>query len=276
MNDVSDSVSSATNSSRKLADRIQDSRALTIAARGGYAMNGLLHILIGGIALGVAFGGSGEADQGGALGSLASTPGGIVALIVVVIGLWALGIFQILEAFLVRGNDKDAWADRAKEGGKGIAYLAVGGSAAIYALGGTTDSSGQTQELSGKLLATPGGVFALIVLALAVAGIGVYFVIKGAKKKFLSDIKEPTGAPTTFIEILGVGGYIAKGIALIVVGVLFGVAAAKTDPSAATGLDGALKALVELPFGVVILTVVALGLIFYGVYCFVREKYAQL
>ena len=276
LSDVADAASSATKSSRKIADRIQDSRALTIAARGGYAMNGLLHILIGGIALSVAFGSDGEADQGGALGSLAATPGGIVALVVVVIGLWALGIFQVLEAFLVRGNDKDAWVDRAKEGGKGIAYLAVGGSAAIYALGGTTDSSGQTQELSGKLLATPGGIFALIVLALAVAGIGVYFVMKGAKKKFLEDIKEPKGTPTTIINVLGVGGYIAKGIALIVVGALFGVAAATTDPAAATGLDGALKALVELPFGVAILTVVALGLIFYGVYCFVRAKYAQL
>jgi hypothetical protein len=276
LSDAVDAASDAAKSSRKFAVRLQDSRALTILARGGFAMNGLLHILIGGLALGVAFGSEAEADQGGALGSLAATPGGVFTLIVVVIGLWALGLFQVLEALLVRGTDKDDWVDRAKEGGKGVAYLAVGSTAAVYALGGTTDSSGQTQELSGKLLATPGGVFALIVVALAVAAIGVYFILKGARKKFLGDISEPRGPVTTGIVVLGVGGYIAKGIALVAVGGLFGLAAATTDPSAATGLDGALKSLVELPFGVAILTIVAIGLIFYGVYCFARAKYADL
>jgi hypothetical protein len=194
----------------------------------------------------------------------------------VAIGLCALGLFQVLEAILVRGTDKEAWADRAKEGGKGIAYLAIGGSAAGYAMGGSSDSSGQSQGLSSKLLAEPGGVFLLIVVALAIAGIGVYFIVKGVRKKFLSDIVEPQGPVTTGIVVLGVGGYVAKGIALVVVGALFGVAAITADPSAATGLDGALKSLVALPFGVAILSVVAIGLIFYGVYCFARAKYAQL
>jgi hypothetical protein len=31
-----------------------------------------------------------------------------------------------------------------------------------------------------------------------------------------------------------------------------------------------------LPLGVIILTVVALGLIAYGIYCFARAKYARL
>jgi hypothetical protein len=273
LTDASDAATHAAASSRSLATRLQNSRALKILARGGFAMNGLVHILIGGIALGVAFGGGGEADQGGALGSLAQTPGGTFALWVVAIGLLALGLFQVLEAILVRGTDKDAWVDRAK---KGVAYLAIGGSAAVYATGGSSDSSGQSQGLSSKLLAEPGGVFALILVALAIAAIGVYFIVKGLRKKFLSDIVEPQGPVTTAIEVLGVGGYVAKGVALVVVGALFGVAAITADPSASTGLDGALKSLVALPFGVVILSVVAIGLIFYGVYCFARAKYAQL
>jgi len=276
LSDAVDAVSDAAKSSRKYASRLQDSRALTLLARGGFAMNGLLHILIGAIALSVAFGSDAEADQGGALGQLAANPGGILVLIVVTVGLWALGLFQILEALLVRGTDKDDWVARAKEGGKGIAYLAVGSSAAVYVFGGVTDSSGQTQDLSAELLATPGGVFALILVALVVAAIGVYFILKGARQKFLEDITEPRGPVTTGIVVLGIGGYIAKGIALVAVGGLFALAAATTDPSAATGLDGALKSLVELPFGVAILTLVAVGLIFYGVYCFARAKYADL
>ena len=206
LSDAVDAVSDAAKSSRKYASRLQDSRALTLLARGGFAMNGLLHILIGAIALSVAFGSDAEADQGGALGQLAANPGGILVLIVVTVGLWALGLFQILEALLVRGTDKDDWVARAKEGGKGIAYLAVGSSAAVYVFGGVTDSSGQTQDLSAELLATPGGVFALILVALVVAAIGVYFILKGARQKFLEDITEPRGPVTTGIVVLGIGG----------------------------------------------------------------------
>jgi hypothetical protein len=263
-------------STRRVASRLQDSRALTALARGGFAMNGLIHIVIGAIAVSIAFGGSGSADQGGALEALTATPAGALVLWVVVIGLWGLGVFQILEAALVRGTDKDAWVDRAKEGGKGIAYLAVGFTAFTAANGGQTNSGGQTQSLSASLLATPGGVILLVVVALVVVGIGVYFVVKGAKQKFLEDITEPQGTPKKAIKVLGIGGYIAKGVALVAVGGLFAVAAFTHDSSNATGLDGALKSLAELPFGVLILTAVGLGFVFYGVYCFVRAKYADL
>lgn len=270
------SSSSSSASARSAASQLQDNRAFQLAARTGFAVNGLLHLLIGGIALGVAFGSGGEADQGGALSGLASSPGGVFMLWVVAIGLFALGLFQVLEAFLVRGTDKDAWVDRAKEGGKAIAYLAIGFSAASFALGGGSDSSGQTQGVTATLLSTPGGVLLVVLVGLGVLGIGAYFIIKGVKKKFLQDITPPAGKTGRSITALARIGYIAKGVAISVVGILFCVAALTADPSEATGLDGALKALIELPLGPVIVAVVALGLMAYGVYCFARAKYARL
>ncbi|NRD25335.1 DUF1206 domain-containing protein [Frigoribacterium sp. VKM Ac-2836] len=265
-----------TDQARGAASRLQDSRALTTAARVGFAMNGLLHVVIGVIALGVAFGGGGEADQGGALGQFASRPGGVLLLWLIVVGLWGLGVFQLLEAALVRGTDKDDWADRAKEGGKGVAYLAVGFTAFTFARGSSSDSSGQTQTLSARLLGAPGGVVLLVVVALAIVAIGAYFVVKGVKQKFREDLTLPGGTAGRGTVVLGVTGYVAKGIALGVVGVLFAVAAVTADPSEATGLDGALKALADLPFGVVVLTAVALGLMAYGAYCVVRARRARL
>ena len=269
------SHSSSAASARSAASRLQDNRAFQLAARAGFAVNGLLHLLIGGIALGVAFGSSGEADQGGALNGLASSPGGAFMLWIVAIGLFALGLFQVLEAFVVRGTDKEAWAARAKEGGKAIAYLAIGFSAAGVALGNQSDSSGQAQSITATLLSSPGGVFVVLFLGLGVLAIGVYFGVKGWKKRFLQDIAAPTGKTGRTVSIIGRVGYIAKGIAISVVGILFCVAAITSDPSEATGLDGALKTLVELPFGPVILTVVAFGLMAYGVYCFARAKYER-
>ena len=250
------------------ASRARNSKPLEIGARVGFAVNGLLHLLIGGIALGVAFGGGGEADQGGALGELASNPLGQVVLWVIVVGLAALGVFSILTAVVDRGETKD----RVKNAGKGVAYLAVGGTALTFALGGSSDSSQTTESLSAKLLATPGGVILLVVLGLGVIAIGVYFVVKGAKKKFLDDITD-RGRATV---VTGTIGYIAKGIAIGVVGILFIVAAFTADATKATGLDGALKSLASLPLGVLVLAAVAIGLIAFGIYSFLRARSARL
>ncbi|WP_353987800.1 DUF1206 domain-containing protein [Ruicaihuangia caeni] len=275
---MSHSPSSAASaaSARATASRLQDNHAFQLATRTGFAVNGLLHLLIGGIAFGIAFGSGGEADQGGALSGLAASPGGVLVLWVVAIGLLALGLFQVLEALLIRGTDTTAWTGRAKEGGKAIAYLAIGFSAASTAMGSGSDSERQTQGMTSTLLSTPGGVFLVVLLGLGVLAIGVYFIVKGANKKFLRDIAAPAGKAGRSITMLGRIGYFAKGIAIAVVGILFCVAAITSDPSEATGLDGALKSLAELPLGPAILTVVALGLMAYGVYCFARAKYARL
>ena len=74
----------------------------------------------------------------------------------------------------------------------------------------------------------------------------------------------------------GVVGYIAKGIAIGVTGILFIVAAFTHDPETAGGLDAALHSLAELPFGPVILWIVGLGLILYGLFCFARARYAKM
>lgn len=257
---------------RTAATRLHDSTALHALARAGFAMNGVLHLLIGGLALAVAFGSSATADQNGALAAVAAHPGGIVLLWVIVIGMFALGLFQLVTTALVRGSDKEAWGHRAKEGGKVVAYLAIGITALRFALG--SNGGGDASEtLSGRLLATPGGVILLVAVGLGVIAIGVYFIVKGAKRKFLDDL---TSRSSSAVTTVGTLGYIAKGIAISIVGLFFGVAAFTADPDAATGLDGALKSLVALPLGPVLLTIVALGLVAYGLYCFARARLARL
>ena len=49
-------------------------------ARAGYVVSGLLHLAIGYLAIRIALGGGGSADQSGALAAVAAKPGGIVAL----------------------------------------------------------------------------------------------------------------------------------------------------------------------------------------------------
>jgi len=278
---------SAARTARSAARKAEDSAPFQALARVGYAVNGLLHVMIGLIAIGVATGAGGAggtggsggapADQSGALGQLAASPGGVFVLWAIVIGLAALGLWQVVQAFLVPAREpKRKWAHRAIELGKGVVYLAIAGTAFTFASGATSDAAKTTQDSTATLLRLPGGILVLVLLGLFVVVIGGFFVYRGAAGKFTDAISVPDGAPGIAIVALGVVGYVAKGIALGVVGTLFLVAAYTTDPAKATGLDGALKSLVGLPFGPVILIGVGVGLIAFGVYSFARARFARL
>lgn len=263
--------------SSNTARAAHNSRAARYVARGGFAVNGLLHILIGVIALQLALPGGEDtdADQGGALRSLAETPFGGILLWVVTIGLAALGLWLILDGFLQR-HTEDGKRNLAIGVAKGLTYLAVAGTALSVAMGGSTDSSGDAQSATADLLQTPGGVIFLVIIGLAIIGVGIYFGYKGVAQKFREDLRVPSGSVGTAIIGLGVAGYVAKGIALLAVGGLVVTAAIASDSARSTGLDGGLRALLELPYGVWILGAVGLGLIAYGVYCFARARFANL
>ncbi len=261
-----------------MARSTQNNSLLRVLARVGFAVNGLIHILIGVIAIGIATGtATADADEAGALGQLASTPGATVILWTVVVGMIALGIWLLLTAFLnTEADSKHKWAHRVADLGKAVAYFLVAGTALTFALGTATGSAGSASSASATLLATPGGVFVLMAAGVGVLATGCYFIFKGITQKFTSDIVVPHGTIGRATVALGVTGYVAKGVAISVVGILLAIAAFTLDASKAEGLDGSLKALLGLPFGVAILCVVGGGLVAYGVYCFARARRARL
>ncbi|NJC21085.1 cytochrome bd-type quinol oxidase subunit 2 [Arthrobacter pigmenti] len=267
---------------RKIADGAEeaaDSKAFETAARLGFAANGLMHLVIGFIAVGIAMGGSGSADQSGAMGQLAAQPGGIFLLWFGFLGCVALALFQLSEAaFAWNGREsKEKWGRKLKAIGQAIAYAAIGVTFGIYALGGSTDSGQTTSTFTSTLMTNPAGAVLLIVLGAAVIGIGGYYVYKGAKRKFLEDLQRVPGRPWgTAVKVVGAVGYCAKGVALAVLGLLFIVATVRADPEDSTGLDGALKSLQEQPFGALVLGVIAVGLIAYGIYSIVRAPLEKM
>jgi hypothetical protein len=267
-----------TSEAKNVAGDAKNSPALQTLARVGFAVLGLLHLLIGAIAINIAVGsGGGKADQSGALGQLASNPAGSVILWVIVAGLFALGVWMLLSALLMPGSDpKRKWMNRISDVSKAIVYFAIGGTALTFALGGSADSSSSSSSASAQLLAAPGGVVLLTLVGAIVVVIGGYFIYKGASRAFTEELTVPAGKAGRATIAVGMTGYIAKGVSLMVVGILIIGAAITADPTKSSGLDGALKALAGLPFGVVILLAVGAGLIAYGAYCFVRARRARL
>ncbi|TWP34229.1 DUF1206 domain-containing protein [Leekyejoonella antrihumi] len=256
---------------KTMARQAGDSKPIEWGARLGYAVNGLLHLLIAWIALKVAWssGGGGSPNQSGALATLAHTPGGPLLLWVTVAGFVLLAVWQLTEAI----SGASSGADRVKAAGKLVVYGVLAWTALKFATGGSTSSSGRTEDFTAIAMRHSGGRLVVAVLGLAVVGVGGYHVYKGWRKKFVKDLQEHPG--NSVIQA-GRTGYVAKGVALVAVGFLFLVAAIRRAPSKATGLDGGLRTLREAPAGAVLLSLVALGIAAYGIYSFARSRYARV
>lgn len=243
-------------------------------ARVGYAVSGLLHLLIGWLALQSAFGAGGaSADQSGALSRIAAQPFGEVLLWVGVAGFAALGLIYLSQGVWTSQRT----GERVKDVAKALVYLALAWTTYGFAAGSGSSSSEQSTDATRRLMEVPGGRVLVGVVGLVVVGVGGYHVVKGARKTFVEDLQGGTGGQLgSAVVRLGVVGYVGKGVALAVVGLLFGAAAWQADPSEATGLDGALDTLRQQPFGAVLLVVVAAGLVAYGLYSFARARYGRI
>jgi uncharacterized membrane protein YidH (DUF202 family) len=262
---------------KRAARKAGNSPVVTVIARVGFAASGVMHLLMGYIAVRIALHHGGESDQSGAFAQLTKLPGGTIVLWVTVAGMAALALWLLLQASLgIGSSSKKRWVRSLISAGKAAAYLALAWTALAFALQRPSSSTTTTRQASGTILSLPGGQALLIIVGLATAGMGGYFIYKGARQKFRDDIQLRDGRSDLAVVALAMTGYIAKGIAIIAVGVLFVVAAIKINPQDASGLDGALKSLAGLPYGQAILIIIGLGLMAYGLYSFARARLARL
>ncbi|SFO43106.1 protein of unknown function [Geodermatophilus obscurus] len=276
---------SGTGSVTGAAGRAGDSDALENLARVGLIAYGVVHLLIAWLALQLAWGGGGQsADQSGALATVAESPIGKPLLWVIALGLVALALWQAAEVLRWRSGwsaSGDARKKAVTRSGKAVAktvvYLVLAFAAFRAATGGGQSSSGQQQQTAAGVFGWPAGRWLVGLAGLVVIGVGVYHVVKGVTQKFLEQVDLSTAPQGTrrLVTRLGQVGYPAKGVALGVVGALLVYAAVTFDPAKASGLDGAMRTILDAPFGRVLLTLVALGIAAFGAYCFVRARYPE-
>jgi hypothetical protein len=267
---------------KRVAREAARSTPLRFLARAGYVANGLVHLLIGGIAVIVAFGGKGTTDQSGALMAIAGVPFGFVLLWFIAITLWALGAWQLVEGILVRADSDDApglagkWGRRIGAWGQCVIFTALGLIAASVALGARVDTEQAAEDASRGLLSIPGGPVVLFLLGEGIGVGGIAFIVMGVRRSFRDKIDIPEHGVGRGIAGLGVIGFVAKGVALVIVGILLIVASLRSDADAAGGLDGALQALLDLAYGPLLVAVVGVGFLAYGVFCLFRARFARL
>jgi hypothetical protein len=260
---------------REMTDTVRevgDSKPVQWGARLGYVSNGVLHILLGWLALQLAWGDRGgdrRADQSGALATVADSTLGMVLLWVLAIGFTLLAAWQVTEIL----NKRRETSERAKAAGKCLGYSALAFTGYSFAIGDRVDSRKQSRDFTRTLMDMPAGQLLVAAVGLIVLGIAAYHVYKGWKQTFLEDLEEHPGR---WAVVAGRVGYVVKGIALGVVGVLFVIAAVQHSSKEATGLDGALRTLQDAPAGGAVLTVIAIGVALFGLYSFARALYARV
>ena len=271
----------ATNADSK-AQQAGESASLAVLARVGLIAYGVVHLLIGGLALQLAWGASASksADLSGALRTVADEPFGKILLGLVAVGLVSLALWQASETIWGYRNCKGAERVRKQvtSGAKAVFYAALAVSAASVALGlGFWDSQSQQQTTSG-VLAWPAGRVIVVVAGLIIIGVGVAGVIKGVKKSFGEEIDTSSMSPIARkgVARLGQVGYIAKGVALGVVGGLLSYSSLTFERQKASGLDGALQAILAQTFGRYLLTAVALGFLAFGLFALLESRYRRM
>lgn len=273
----------------QVASRAKHNDGFGAVIRVGMVAYGLVHILIAWLALQIAFGEqSSNASSTGALHTLASQPLGAVLVWVVAIGLMALVVWRALEAWQAWRTEDGT--DRVKsvlgDVGKGVIYAVLAFTALKTAIGDTTGGGGgkggggkggggSTDSLTAQVLAMPGGTLLVGAAGLGVLGYACYYVWQGWSEKFLEKLDggSRNRDVTRAYKYLGKVGFIAKGIAIGVIGGLFVFAAVTHDPKKSAGLDQALQEIAQQPFGQALLVAVSLGIGCYGVFCFARARH---
>src|SRR6185369_6467348 len=151
-------------------------------------------------------------------------------------------------------------------------------SAASVALGSRSLSAQSQQRTTSGVLMWPAGQVIVVVTGLIIIGVGVAGIVKGVTKSFSEEIDTSSMSPVARKGVAGLGqvGYIAKGVALGVVGSLLSYAALTFERQKAPGLDGALHTILAQPFGRFLLTAVALGFMAFGLFAMLQSRYRRM
>jgi hypothetical protein len=274
-------MTSAADSAKGSAQQAARSEPVKIAARVGLFAYGVTHLLIAWLALQIAFGGGGqEADQTGAFQTLAQQPFGRVLLWVLVIGFAAVALWRLEQAVWGYSYVSDTGKQirrRVAAGAKVVLFAVLAVLAASTAAGGGASGGGGQQGLTATVLGWPGGQLLVGAVGLGIVAVGGKKVYDGVKRQFIDDMSLPSDPTARQVAVRsGQVGFIAKGVAIALIGGLVVAAAVRFRPDQAAGLDTALKALASQPYGPYLLAAVALGLAAYGVFCFFDARYHRV
>ncbi|MFF8449771.1 DUF1206 domain-containing protein [Streptomyces leeuwenhoekii] len=258
------------------------------AARAGLAARGVIYLLVGMLALQIAFGeGKRQADRGGALAELADRPFGAVLLWALGIGLVGMALWRLSEAlFGAVGPDGRKAKKRLASAARCVFYTFVAYSVLAFAAnpgGGTGGGAGggsdrQSRDVTARVLEVPAGQWAVGAAGAAIVVAGVVIGVQALRRSYHRKLKLGELSPWArrLVDVTGVGGGVARGLVFAAAGVFAVRAAVDYQPDEAKGLDDTLRSFAGTPLGPWLLVCVALGLVLFGVFSFALARWRRV
>jgi hypothetical protein len=281
------SVAQHGHEAKREVDKASQSKTFETIARLGLIGKGAIFILIGALAIRVAVGDKGQAeDKSGALETVARQPFGEAIVVALAVFFAAYAIWRFVEAIV--GTDDDGakdWAKRAGYVGRGAVYAVLAFVAIQIAAGSDGENGGKgaggggnEDAITARVLDWPLGQWIVMLAGLAVLGAAGWNVWRGLSRKFKKSWHtEEMGEQEERIATgVGVAGHLARGVTFALIGAFIVRAAWQYDPKETVGLDGALAKLARADYGPWLLGLTALGLVCYGLFCFAEARWREV
>ena len=215
--------------------------------------------------------------SGGVLSELQSWTIGPVLLVIMGFGLAAYGVYRALGAFAdieAEGDGGKGIGKRLGYFGSSVAYIALSATA-FKMLGGESGGSGGSEGASAKAMTLPFGRWLVGAVGIGVFIAGLCQWNTAIKRKYRSkfDLDGEASKHRKLIERVAKVGLMARGVVFPIIGFFLLKAAFEADAGETKGIGGALAELSSSsPW---LLGIVALGLICYGLYCWVVAIYGR-
>ncbi len=246
-------------------------------ARIGYATKGVVHFLVGSLAVLAALGRGGNVSGNeGAIRTIGEQPFGKVLLIAAAIGLAAHAVWRLLQATLNlerEGGAKGAF----KRIGYVFSVLAHGALAglAVQLAAGQGGGGRGAKGLVAQVLSAPLGEMLVGVVGAVLVGYGIFQLYAAATGR-LPERLEGNRGPQVWGVRIGRLGLAARGIVFGIIGYHLMKAAIDSRPGEIKDMGAVLREIASQPQGHLMLVGVAAGLAAYGLYMLVCARYARI
>lgn len=251
---------------------VDKSRGFIALVRVGYAARGLVYILLGYLAL--TTGSKAKEGASSAFDYLQEAPLGSALLWVVALGLLAYAAFKLLSAIAnIEGRENDAKGavKRVGDAASAVAHLFLAYAAYQFAAGMKhAAEGGQSQEMAGSVMDWSLGAWAVGIVGLGFL-VGAFMQAKSAVTG--SFMKHIDGRAPTGVEVVGRAGSAARAVVFALIGWSLVKSAWFVESGQVKGLGEAIVALRDKG---VLYTLVAAGLLLFGLFSLVMARYLVL
>jgi uncharacterized protein DUF1206 len=252
-------------------------------ARWGLVSRGAMYALVGLLALKVALLGRGQTpDRESAFQAVADEQFGRVLLSAIAVGLAGYALWQLARAVLggnLEGGEDENVFKRIGYAARGVFYGALFVSTTIIVFGADEGGSKREEDrATAYVLDLPAGQLLVGGVGLAFVAAGLFNLYRGLTGKFREKLKlrKLSDAQDQAYTVIGVVGFVARGVVFSLIGVFLVRAAYQYDPQEAVGIGGALAEVAQASYGPALLGFVAAGLLAFGLYSFVEARYRDV